>query len=148
MPLVTLDGMPRADHDCCLYGIGSINTPTCMIRRQREIIMGKRKGDDINDSPPGACSGRSLLEMLEDSLDEVVDILKGPMDHTYGDVEVATLKGKAQGFAESIAIIRNPYYPNVTAVRAESVERWEWREKVRDCKTEEALEEVEEVEAR
>lgn len=125
---VTVDGLPRADHECCLWNIGSINTPKCIVQWQKEIIMGKRMESRLDDSPPGACAGRSLIEMLEDQLDGYFNTLKGLDMETADPLEVADLKGAARGVAESIAILLNPYYPNVDVVRAEAVERWEWRE--------------------
>ena len=123
--------MPRADHDCCLWGIGSINTPQCIITKQKETIMGKRKGAETLDSEPGDCAGMSITEMIWLRLDKVVDELKGDLSH-QDERAIENAKGKAQGLAESLAIILNPYYPNVNAIRAMSVERWESRHEMEE----------------
>ena len=127
--LRTADGLPRADHDCCLWMIGSIKTPQCIVTKQKEMIMGRRKGADTIDSEPGDCAGRSILEMIEDELDKTFEWLKGNLEG-QDERAIENAKGKAQGYAESLAIIRNPYYPNVNAVKAEAVERWEWHHRL------------------
>jgi hypothetical protein len=122
--------MQRADADCCLSDLGSIHTPKCIIDHQRKVIMAKG-GQKGVDSPPGACIGRSLIEMLEDELDECVDWLNdaGPQP----EMTIADMKGQAMGLAKSIAIVLNPYSPNVDGVRADSVRRRQWRVKAREA---------------
>lgn len=100
-------------------------------------------------------AGRSLLEILWEELDSIVDSLmsKGSpstwydevgrecvsVDHfrTYGkDEELisddpsefqqwAEWRGQAQGVAYAIAVITSPYAPNVPAIREEAMQRWE-----------------------
>lgn len=82
-------------------------------------------GEKGVDSPPGACVGRSLLEMLEDELDEKVDWLN---DVGGSQIEMENVKGQAMGLATSIAIIRAPYCPNVESVRQDAGWRRGWRE--------------------
>ena len=79
------------------------------------------------DSPPGACQGRSLVEMMEDQLDGVFNWLKDTDMNREDPLAVKEMQGRAQGIAECLAIIQSPYAPNVNAVKADAVRRWEWR---------------------
>lgn len=88
--------------------------------------MGKRD-DDMAVPPENACAGRSLVEMMEDTLDGIFSYLKDTDMENADELDVAEKKGQAQGVAMCIAIIRSPYYPDVTAVKAEAVRRWEWK---------------------
>lgn len=65
-----------------------------------------------------ACMGKSILEMLWDELDAIVERLMAG-----GAAEED--KGKAQGVAYAIAVIENPYLPNVERIRDEAMDRWE-----------------------
>lgn len=67
------------------------------------------------------CDGRSILEMMEDELDVVMERLMS----RDGAAEDGLDPGRAQGLATAIAIIRNPYRPDMDMVRAMAVERWE-----------------------
>lgn len=117
----------RADAACCLYGLGSVTTPACIIAKQKEsILMGTKTRWLTDTSPEGACAGRSLVEIMEDELDEVYDrLVESGAD--ADDID----KGKAQGIALCIAIIQAPYFPNVDTVRADAVRRHEWRKETR-----------------
>lgn len=64
------------------------------------------------------CSGKSILDLLWEELDAVVERL---MARAAGEDD----KGKAQGVAYAIAVILNPYLPNVEAVRDQAMLRWE-----------------------
>lgn len=65
-----------------------------------------------------ACSGKSILELLWEELDRIVERIMADA----GDEDD---KGRALGTAYSIAVIQNPYRPNIEAVRREAMERWE-----------------------
>lgn len=88
--------------------------------------MGKAKGKMLKESDPGACAGMSLLEMMEWRLDGLMEYLMQTDMETADQEDVLLKKGEAQGVATCIAIIRTPYDPNVIAVKAEAVERYEW----------------------
>lgn len=76
--------------------------------------------------PPGTYAGPSLLELVWRQLDEVMDeLMDARLDGREPDKVQA---GTALGYAGAIAIFSNPYNPNVDAVRAEAVERWEARQ--------------------
>lgn len=67
-----------------------------------------------------SCAGKSLREIMEMALDETVeDIMIG-----LGEEDPLILKGKALGIAECIALILQPYSPNVDAVRSAAMERF------------------------
>ena len=66
---------------------------------------------------------QGVLVSLWAELDEAFVELKETNPLTRGKWE--NLKGKCLGLATGIAYIVNPYAPDVDAVRAEAVERWE-----------------------
>lgn len=82
---------------------------------------------DLYDGPaPGraSCAGRSLLELLEDRLDELTwDLM---VQQAAGTVD-PSLSGEARGVAHAIALIRGPYNPNVDAVKAGAMSRYQDR---------------------
>jgi len=83
--------------------------------------------------------GKSILETLWDELDAIVDRLQadGPPnrelwmkrstpEHIADEFqEYGEERGRAQGVAHAIAILTNPYAPNVDAIREEAMRRWE-----------------------
>ena len=93
---------------------------------------GSLRGDEMDGK---SCAGRSLLEMLEDELDDVMDFLMAkPGDELYEQKEEYTeemlnrAKGRAEGITFSIAIIRGPYHPNIDAVKGQAVARYRERQ--------------------
>ncbi len=105
--------------------------------------------------PPGernSAAGRSLLEMLWEELDSVIDRLMA--DGKPGEPEVTELseeavavekhdlsrlmddfkawgeeRGQAQGLAYAIAVITDPYEVDVPGIKKISAKRWEERQK-------------------
>ena len=84
-------------------------------------------------------AGRSLIEIYWSELDEILDRLMdegapqqypedgkswgiAPDWQAYGEQ-----RGQAQGVAYCIAVMTNPYTPDVDAIREEAMERWEKR---------------------
>lgn len=75
--------------------------------------------------PPGTFTGPTLRELAFQKLDAVVDEL---MDHRLDGKPIPVeAKCICQGMAEIIAIFTDPYNPDVDAIRAEAMERWEAR---------------------
>lgn len=74
-------------------------------------------------------AGKSVLDLLWERLDAFVDELMAPA-HEGGELELAERKGHAYGMAEAIALVTNPYHPDIDAVRGEAMERWEQRNAV------------------
>jgi hypothetical protein len=69
-----------------------------------------------------ACTGLTLVQLLEKALDEVYDDL---MEYEGNDEStVAEMRGRAQGLAAALAILRRPHYPNMDEVRREASERY------------------------
>lgn len=75
-------------------------------------------------------AGKTVLDLLWERLDAFVDELMAPA-HEGGELERAERKGHAYGMAEAIALVNNPYHPDVDAVRGEAMERWEQRQELR-----------------
>jgi len=71
-------------------------------------------------SKPGECAGRSLVEMMEDELDVIVNRLM-----TGGEAADGRDPGRAEGVAFCIAIIRQPYNPDIDLVRNDAMLRYE-----------------------
>lgn len=69
----------------------------------------------------GACAGKSIIEMLWDTLDTLIDLLMDEDPQPDPDL----LKGKAEGVAYALAVFQNPYLPNLDAIRQQAMERWE-----------------------
>jgi len=79
-----------------------------------------------------SCAGRSILEMYWERLDCIVDILYSDWDdfeeeggthsewHDYGQ-----LQGQCSELSYAIAIMTNPYAPDVDAIRDEAMERYD-----------------------
>lgn len=68
----------------------------------------------------GECSGKSLLEMMEDELDSVVERLMNG-----GAAADGRDPGRAEGIAFCIALLKQPYNPDVMKVREAAMERYE-----------------------
>lgn len=93
-----------------------------------------------------AHAGRSLIEILWEELDSIMDRLmddgapEPPRNHNAplsakeakefcnSFAEWGEERGQAQGVAYALAIMLNPYQPNVPGVKAEAMERWEARQ--------------------
>lgn len=87
---------------------------------------------------------KELLAELWAELDTIVDHIMSTEEPEvsdfdsgicYQDIETGTAgdackkwgewRGQAQGIAYAIAVLSNPYKPDVEAVRAEAMQRWE-----------------------
>ena len=85
----------------------------------------------LEDSHPGK-PGRSILEQIWEELDSIMDRLRSgsPIPEAEGWTGVrdrAELRGRAQGIAYAIAVMTNPYAPDVPKIKAEARTRWERR---------------------
>jgi hypothetical protein len=65
-----------------------------------------------------ACGGETILELLWRELMVVYERL-------MTDQDAEDDRGIAQGLAYAIAIMQNPYRPNIDTVREQAAERWE-----------------------
>lgn len=68
----------------------------------------------------GECSGRSLVEMMEDELDSIISRLM-----SGGEADDGRDPGRAEGVAFCIALVRQPYNPSIDAVREAAMLRYE-----------------------
>ena len=91
----------------------------------------------LDDSHPGK-PGRSILEQIWEELDATMDRLRSdgvPDPDPAMSVGAAINAGKdwgeergrAQGVAFAIAVMTNPYAPDVPKIKAEARKRWERR---------------------
>lgn len=92
-------------------------------------IPGNAEVDRVIASPRPSCGGKSILDLIWDELMEVYgEVLEDSKriqnghDPHEGHEE---RRGQCVGLATAIAILVNPYAPNVDAVRTEARERWE-----------------------
>lgn len=87
----------------------------------------RRSDDDVS------CAGRSLVEIMEEELDDVMTQL---MENVYDEDEAEDaanlnlLRGKAQGISTCLAIIQNPYAPSIDGIKADAVRRYEARKRM------------------
>lgn len=92
-------------------------------------------------------AGKSILDLLWEEMDDVVDLLQEEGqpaswadEHVRGrtprdEIGVASewqswgeRRGRAQGLAYALAVILNPYEPDVPAVKREAMARWDARQ--------------------
>lgn len=66
------------------------------------------------------CGGKTILELLWEELDAIMDRLM-----TGAEADDERDPGRAEGVAYSIAVMQNPYLPNVDNVREQAMQRWE-----------------------
>ena len=119
--------MNKADATCCLSRKGSIHDGRCIIYEQREEIMSKASWLRGHEMDGFSCAGRSLLEIIEDELDDSFDALMDK-DNGYDEETLNKAKGRAEGLTFAIAIIKGPYAPNIDAIKGQAVERYRDRQ--------------------
>jgi hypothetical protein len=116
----------------------------------RRALMEKYVSNAANPHPN---AGKSILDLLWEELDEVMDLLmeQGAPDkdslaselHLTSALSVARqlatewystlqewgeLRGQAQGLAYAIAVLTNPYAADVPTVKKEALARWQSRQ--------------------
>lgn len=70
-----------------------------------------------------SCGGKTILELLWEELDAIMERLM-----SGGQADDERDPGRAEGVAYAIAVMQNPYLPNVDNVREQAMERWEQAE--------------------
>lgn len=71
-------------------------------------------------------SGKSVLDLLREQLDMfVASYQEVARDYGPTDSVVSEERGKCHGAACQLAFVLNPYAPDVAAVKAEALERWQ-----------------------
>ncbi len=111
-----------------------------------------------SEHPRQSCAGPSLLELMWTTLiEELSSLMPGGEYHEdqKGDAmleavagdgteyekwaeERARVQGACQGIASCIALVLNPYFPNVDDVKAEAITRWTAQEAAAGAGSEEA----------
>jgi hypothetical protein len=87
-------------------------------------------------------AGRSILEILWEELDSIMDRLmgegkpgtsEGEFGCELGDPEqwqkYGEERGQGQGVAYCIAVMENPYAPDVPGIKVRAMNRWNERQK-------------------
>jgi hypothetical protein len=79
---------------------------------------------------PGAgyptAKGKSILEILWDRLIDTIDILETERGAGENGPSINRIRGLAEGIAWSIAVMtHSPRDPDIDAIKAEAMERWE-----------------------
>jgi hypothetical protein len=69
--------------------------------------------------------GKSLLDLLWEQLDQFVDDLQLVADVADDSTTLWEARGRAHAAAVCVALATNPYHPQVDAIKAEAMERWE-----------------------
>lgn len=89
-------------------------------REHLEIIMPKGNDEARFADRPLVNAGRSIIEIIWEEMDAVyARLMAGDGARAKGD------KGRAAGLAYALAVMYNPYEPNVEAVREAAHARWE-----------------------
>lgn len=119
-----------ADPNCCRPWEDPTGQARC--RRLVEKAENMAKGDTLIQGT--SCAGRTIREI---QLDEVVDVMREifrlidlveqteGVRHEQEKMRLEFLKAQANGMCKIIAIMDNPYFPNVDAVKSDVVERYE-----------------------
>lgn len=112
-----------ADHSECLALAPIAFRTKCKVLSQRQewmTEMGKgKKGKKSDDSKPDECAGKSLLQLMWEELDTIMERLMTEGAANEDD------RGMALGVAYCIALVTNPYHVDIEAVREEAMERWQ-----------------------
>jgi hypothetical protein len=104
-----------------------VHYPTqCKVIRQWLAFNEERPvGRQVEESLQGdsTCIKRSIVEMMEDELDVVIERLMS------GDGAAADGRdpGRAEGLAIAISIVKQPYSPDINLARNEAMLRYEAR---------------------
>lgn len=110
----------------CLSIAGSKDSPVCAILASRDHLVvklykiGKEKYMDRVEQYEAYCADRSVKEIMEDELDSILERL---MDD--GEAADGQDKGRAESLCWAIALIENPYAPNMDQVKGKMMLRYE-----------------------
>lgn len=105
----------------------------CVVTSERDRIMSRKSQTLAPSSADNSCAGRSILDILWDKVDETVSMIMEAEDSAYESDDDAIpsdgvqdkLAGRAEGLCMAIAIIRNPYRPDLDAIKDEAMSRYE-----------------------
>lgn len=69
---------------------------------------------------PHSCAGKSIQELMWDELMAVYERLV-----TGAEAADGRDPGRAEGMAAMLAIVQNPYKPNIDLIREQAAQRWD-----------------------
>jgi hypothetical protein len=108
----------------------------CAIARERNRAMAELVNGDVRKALGEArpsCNGKSIIDLIWEQLLEAYDDLLEvqPLAERTTDIRAQAAlwhqKGACLGLATALAILHNPYSPDIDAIRKECVERYENR---------------------
>lgn len=111
----------------CLSIAGSKDSPVCAILGSRDHLVvklwkvGREKYMDREEQYLAYCNDRSVKEIMEDELDSILERLMTPGSEAADGQD----KGRAESLCWAIALIDNPYAPNMVAVKGKMMVRYE-----------------------
>ena len=76
--------------------------------------------------------GKSLLDLLWEQLDQFVEELQVVADVNEDSTTLWEARGRAHATAVCVALVTNPYHPDVDSIKSDAMERWELRQGVSD----------------
>lgn len=82
-------------------------------------------GKKVEVSAFKVCAGKSIVELIEDELDALIVTL---MEDDLAPEEKKDVAAECRGLALAVAIIRNPYEPDVNLIREQAMNRYADRE--------------------
>jgi len=85
--------------------------------------IGKEKFMDRQAQYESYCNDRSVKEIMEDELDSICDRLMTPGSEAADGRD----PGRAESLCWAIALIENPYAPNMDAIKGKMMLRYERR---------------------
>lgn len=112
----------------CLSIGGFQNSPVCAILASRDHLVvklskiGKEKYMDRIDQYEKYCEDRSVKEIMEDELDTIMDRLMND-----GGAADGRDPGRGESLSWAIALVENPYAPNMDKIKGEAMLRYERR---------------------
>jgi hypothetical protein len=101
----------------------------CAILASRDHLVvklwkiGKEKYMDREAQYEAYCNDRSVKEIMEDELDSICDRLMSPGSEAADEQD----KGRAESLCWAIALIENPYAPDMVRVKGRMMIRYERR---------------------
>lgn len=101
--------------------------------RQRERQQ-QRKLERLEANTCTVPPGRSILEQVIEKLDHALECYF----HAKADKEKNLCRGEVRGLARAVAIIENPYQPNVRRVELEAATRVRAKQRAEERSTPEA----------
>jgi hypothetical protein len=108
-----------ADASCCLSSIHTLDKFVCKVQRDLELYVAKGKEKKTKKADKQECAGRSLLEIMWEELNAIMErLMSGNAADDGRD------PGRAEGVAYCIAVVQQPYNPSIDSVRQQAMQHW------------------------